>query len=123
LSNRVEFAGMVHDVAPYYRRCNVVVHASIEPEPFGMVIIEAMAEGRPVVASVVGAGAEIVLNSECGVVADPRDPKDLAEKVCMLLTDGTRAQEMGLRGFSEVKQHYEPRMVARTFENLYRSLL
>jgi glycosyltransferase involved in cell wall biosynthesis len=123
LSKRVEFAGMVHDVASYYRRCNVVVHASIEPEPFGMVIIEAMAEGRPVVASAVGAGAEIVLNCRCGVVADPRDREDLSEKIFMLLTDVARAQEMGLRGFSEVKQHYDPGIVARKFEDFYRGLL
>lgn len=119
LSDRVEFAGMVGNVASYYRRCSVVVHASIEPEPFGMVLIEAMAEGRPVVASSLGAGAEIVLKSRSGFVADPRDPEGFAESICTLLADQKLAEEMGRRGLREVQEHYDPRVVARTFESFY----
>ena len=122
LSKRVEFVGMVSDVSSYYQRCSVVVHASIEPEPFGMVIIEAMAEGRPVVASSLGAGGEIVLNSGSGFVADPRDPQELAEKICMLLADKQLAERMGNLGFREVQKHYDPRIVARSFESFYQRI-
>jgi glycosyltransferase involved in cell wall biosynthesis len=122
LSGRVEFTGMVRDVTSFYRRCSVVVHASIEPEPFGMVIIEAMAQGRPVVASALGAGAEIVRSSGGGLIADPRSPEELAEKICILLSDRQLAQEMGTRGFREVQQHYDPRVIARRFESVYQSV-
>jgi len=122
LSGKVTFAGMVSDVATYYRQCSVVVHASISPEPFGMVIIEAMAEGRPLVVSALGAGADIVLDGGAGLVADPRDSGALAEKICVLLANRDLAKKLGQRGFEEVQRRYDPRVAARSFQNLYRSL-
>ncbi|MDE3166050.1 MAG: glycosyltransferase family 4 protein, partial [Acidobacteriota bacterium] len=61
-SDNFAFTGRVSDVATYYRKCTIVVHASTWPEPFGMVLIEAMAEARPVIASIHGAAPEIIQN-------------------------------------------------------------
>ena len=60
LTARVGFTGFVDDPAPAIRALDVVVHASTEPEPFGLVIAEALACGRPLVVSLAGGAAELV---------------------------------------------------------------
>jgi glycosyltransferase involved in cell wall biosynthesis len=121
-SSRIEFTGMVTDVTTYYRRCSVVVHASIQPEPFGMVLIEAMAEGRPVVASILGAAPEIIDEGVEGYIVDPNDLETLAARISDLLSDPGLALRMGLKGHSKVQALYDPRVAARAFERLYREV-
>jgi glycosyltransferase involved in cell wall biosynthesis len=118
-ANQIEFPGLVTDVAAYYRKCTVVVHASIEPEPFGMVLIEAMAEARPVVASILGAPSEIVHEGVEGYLVNPKDAEAMADRIIALLADPELATEMGLRGHKRVLAHYDPCAAARRFERLY----
>lgn len=118
-ADRIEFTGLVTDVAAYYRKCTVVVHASIEPEPFGMVVIEAMAEARPVVASVLGAPPEIIQDGVEGYLVDPRDPGAMAGRIIELLGNPTLATEMGIRAHRKVLADYDPSVAARRFERLY----
>ncbi len=117
--SQIEFTGVVTDVATYYRKCTVVVHASIEPEPFGMVVIEAMAEARPVIASTLGAPPEIVQDGIEGYLVDPADAEAMATRVISLLADPALAVQMGLQGHKKVVAHYDPRIAARRFERLY----
>ena len=116
---QIEFTGLVTDVAAYYRKCSVVVHASIEPEPFGMVLIEAMAEARPVIASIFGAPSEIVQDGVEGYLVDPNDSNAMASRIVALLADPALASEMGVRGHKKVLADYDPRVAARRFEHLY----
>ncbi|MGH8202863.1 MAG: glycosyltransferase [Steroidobacteraceae bacterium] len=118
-AGQIEFTGLVTDVAVYYRKCTVVVHASIEPEPFGMVVIEAMAEARPVVASMLGAPPEIIQDGVEGYLVDPTDPGAMASRISKLLRDPTLATDMGVRGHRKVLAHYAPGAAARRFERLY----
>jgi len=118
-AHQIEFTGLVTDVAAYYRKCTVVVHASIEPEPFGMVVIEAMAEARPIVASVLGAPPEIIQDGVEGYLVNPKDPEALASRIIKLLGNPTLATDMGIRGHYKVRSHYDPTVAARRFECLY----
>lgn len=118
-ASQIEFTGLVTDVAAYYRKCTVVVHASIEPEPFGMVVIEAMAEARPVVASMLGAPPEIIQEGVEGFLVDPKDSDAMAGRIATLLTDPTLAADMGRKGHKKVLTRYDPSVVARRFEHLY----
>ena len=113
------FTGRVSDVASFYRKCTVVVHASTWPEPFGMVLIEAMAEARPVVASIHGAASEIVQDGDDGYVVDPGDPNAMAARIMELLSIPARSLEMGSRGRNKVLDVYAPRTGANRFESLY----
>jgi glycosyltransferase involved in cell wall biosynthesis len=121
-AERIEFTGMVTDVTSYYRRCSIVVHASIQPEPFGMVIIEAMAEGRPVVASTLGAAPEILEEGVDGYIVDPHDRETLAARIAELVADPELAARMGSSGHAKVQASYDPRVAARAFERLYREV-
>lgn len=121
-ARQIEFTGLVTDVGSYYRKCTVVVHASIEPEPFGMVLIEAMAEARPVVASVLGAPPEIIVDGTEGYLVNPREPDLMASRIITLLADPQLATNMGLRGHEKVLTHYNPTVAARRFERLYHEI-
>jgi glycosyltransferase involved in cell wall biosynthesis len=118
-ASQIEFTGVVTDVATYYRKCTVVVHASIEPEPFGMVVIEAMAEARPVVASALGAPPEIIQDGIEGYLVDPKDADAVASRILRLLSDPALAMNMGLQGHKKVIAYYDPSVAARRFEQLY----
>jgi glycosyltransferase involved in cell wall biosynthesis len=121
-SHQIEFTGLITDVAAHYRKCTVVVHASIEPEPFGMVLIEAMAEARPVVASMLGAPPEIIQDGVEGYLLNPKDTDTMAARITTLLADPTLAEGMGRRGHEKVLAHYGPGVGARRFEQLYLEL-
>ena len=118
-ADQIEFTGMVNNVAVYYRKCTVVIHASTLPEPFGMVLIEAMSEARPVVASIFGAASEIIQDGVEGYLVDPTDSHLMAARIAALLEDRSLAVEMGLKGLRKVREFYDPSVAARKFERLY----
>jgi len=97
LAGRVIFAGHMEDVRPALAALDVFVHPG-DPEPFGLVNIEAMAMGKPVVAFDHGALPEIVMDKETGILVAPRDEEALAAAVITLLRDTDLRQSMGKAG-------------------------
>jgi glycosyltransferase involved in cell wall biosynthesis len=85
LAGRVEFTGFVADPRTAYDQLAVAVAASVAPEPFGKVIVEAMARGVPVVAPAEGGPAEILTDGVDGLLVPPRDPAALAAAILRLL--------------------------------------
>lgn len=77
LRGAVHFLGARSDVPDLFAAADVAIHASVDPEPFGLVIVEAMATGTPVIASNRGGPAEIVTD-ESGFLHDPSEPSELA---------------------------------------------
>lgn len=75
----IQIEDEVADPRPLYRWCDVLVHSSVQPEPFGRVIVEAMASGRAVVASDLGGPREIVSDCVDGRLVAPDRPDDLAQ--------------------------------------------
>ncbi len=118
-ASQIEFTGLVTNVTDYYRKCTVVVLASIGSEGFGMVLIEAMAQARPVISSTVGATSEIVQDGVDGFLVAPGDTRAMADRMSELLSDAARAARMGLNGYEKVQAQYEPSSAARKFERLY----
>ena len=78
LEHRVRFLGFRSDVADLMAACDLVVHTSTAPEPFGRVIIEAMLCGTPVVAAAAGGAMELVEHGVTGWLVKPGDPLKLA---------------------------------------------
>lgn len=78
LEHRVRFLGFRGDVADLMAACNLVVHTSTAPEPFGRVIIEAMLCGTPVLAAAAGGAMELVEHGVTGWLVKPGDPLKLA---------------------------------------------
>jgi glycosyltransferase involved in cell wall biosynthesis len=74
LENRVHFLGFRSDIVPLMAACDLVVHSSTAPEPFGRVIVEAMLCGRPVIASQAGGAVELVEQGLTGYLVPPGEP-------------------------------------------------
>lgn len=110
LEGRVGFVGYVSDTAAAMRALDVVVHASTEPEPFGLVIAEGMACGRAVVVSAAGGAREIVTPGVDALAHEPGDARGLADCISALVTDvGLRtrlaaaAREVAERTFTRTR--------------------
>jgi len=100
---RVTLLGGRDDVPDLLAAADLVCAPSRE-EGLGLSVIEAMAAGRPVVASRVGGLPEVVEDGVSGVLVAPRDPKPLTDAVTALLADPARAREMGEAGRERVRR-------------------
>jgi len=118
LAGRVTFCGRVPDeeLPAYYACCDVLVLPSTTMgEAFGLVLLEAMACGKPVIASNLPGVRSVVSDGKDGLLIRPGDANDLAEKIQMLLAEGPqRRREMGERGRSKVEEKYDwPKIIPR----------
>lgn len=123
LQNRFRLTGYVEEVEPYYTAMDVVVHASVEPEPFGMVVTEAMAARRPIIAANAGGPLETVRDSIDGLLVDPHDPEALAGAILELANDPERRQKMGEAGFEKVREYFDLPMVSERLSRIYQQLI
>lgn len=100
LSNRVRFWGWIPntELKEYYRKAQVFVLPSIWPEPLGIVILEAMANSVPVVASGVGGIKEMVKEGKTGFLVKPKDARELAHKIKNLLDNSELRKKCGENG-------------------------
>lgn len=87
VKERIWFAGHRSDVADAMAACDVIVHASTEPEPFGRVILEGMALCKVVIATDAGGPAEIIEHGINGLLVNPGAPKAMAERITAVLGD------------------------------------
>lgn len=95
LAGRVTLMGFRSDVADVMRLCSVLVHSSTSPEPFGRVLIEAMALGIPLVAAASGGPLEIVDEGVTGYLVDPTDADAAGAAMGGLLRDPELRARMG----------------------------
>lgn len=123
LDDRILLTGYRADVAPWMDLMDVVVHASTEPEPFGMVLIEAMAVGKPVVATRDGGPLDIVVDGATGLLVERKDPEALAEAILRLLADPRRAAAMGRAGKARVAAHFSNAHTAAQVQDVYERAL
>ena len=90
-----------------YSQCDIVVIPSLWPEPFGMVTLEAMAAGLPVVASRIGGLADIFEDGIEGYHFAPGNADDLAEKLKLLLDDESKRVTMGISARRRVEERHD----------------
>ena len=105
-------------VAEQYQACDIVVLASFS-EGVPVVLMEAMAHGRPVVATRVGGIAELVAHERTGFVVAPGDAQELADGLATLLSDPARAAAMGRAGSESVWQEFSVPRSAERLERLF----
>jgi glycosyltransferase involved in cell wall biosynthesis len=121
LEARLHFAGHQTDVYPWYDALDVVVHPSFG-ESFGLVPVEAMALGRPLVATAAGGPLEVVEDGVSGLLVPPGDPQRLAEAIDRILGDSSLASDLGWGAVERAKAFSEEGMAER-FAELLRSLI
>jgi glycosyltransferase involved in cell wall biosynthesis len=106
IEEKIWFTGHETDVASAMAACQVVVHASTSPEPFGRVLLEAMALGRPVIATQAGGPQEIIDSGSDGLLVPPGDAGAMAEAIHCLLADPDRRDRLGTAGLAKVHDRY-----------------
>jgi glycosyltransferase involved in cell wall biosynthesis len=113
LPGRVHFLGFRSDIPALLQACDVVVHTSVAPEPFGRVIVEAMLSERPVVAAGGGGADEIIRHGETGILVVPDDPRALARAIRFLLRQPGEARRIAAAGRRSAAERFTPeRMLA-----------
>jgi glycosyltransferase involved in cell wall biosynthesis len=106
LERRVVFAGQRENVYPVMKELAVLAHCSIEPEPFGRVVIEAMALGVPVVAADTGAMPEIIDDGGDGLLARADDPAAIAAAIGRLLDDAGLRDRLVTQGRAKADHQF-----------------
>jgi glycosyltransferase involved in cell wall biosynthesis len=112
LTGRVHFLGNISNPQDWMNACDVVVHASIEPEPWGLVVAEAMACGRAVIASSAGGPLEMIEHKHTGWLVEPGDEVALAAWLEILLSNPTLRAELGAAAREHAVQAFDPRRAA-----------
>jgi len=122
VTDRFVFAGQVGgDVLPaYFAACDVFVLPSVSRlEAFGIVALEAMATGKPVVVSDIPGVREVITDGKEGLIADAVNPEDLALKIRTLLADDKKRAVMGRAGRETVERSYSIEAIVDRFEKVY----
>ncbi len=105
-----------------WRRSSIALAPSAWPEPFGLVVIEAMAAGRPVIASRTGGLPDIVVDGETGLLVPPGDPDALRQALERLLADRELRERMGQAGRRRVTE-FRARTIVPLVEQIYQMVL
>jgi glycosyltransferase involved in cell wall biosynthesis len=113
IAGRVEFRGFVYDIPQLLKEADVLVHASVIPEPFGQVVVEGMAAGLAVVASDEGGPAEIVTDDCDGLLVPPQDVGALADALRRVSEDGELRERLGENARVTAKKYGSDVIAAR----------
>lgn len=119
LTRAVGLAGFVKDSSPALRALDIVVHASTSPEPFGLVIAEAMATGRPVVVSETGGVAELVVAERTALTYPQGQVEALTQQVERLVVDGDLRRRLGLAARKAAVDQFGPSRFIEQILGLY----
>jgi len=122
LNDDVEFLGFVHDTAAFFADIDLYVMPSLF-EGLGVAALEAMAAGRPVIASRVGGLAESVVDDVTGLLVAPGDAAQLADAIEKLHRQPARAAALGRHGRARVQRHFSLEQMALSNEAYYYELL
>ncbi|MAS87512.1 MAG: glycosyl transferase [Micavibrio sp.] len=124
LAKQIRIVGNCNDMPAAYMLTNVVVSASIEPEGFGRIPIEAQAMGRPVVATNHGGAAETIIHGETGWHVTPGDPTDMARAMAVILSlsEHDRAV-LATKAMHHVSNHFTKDIMCDKTLDVYAELL
>ncbi len=120
---RIILAGQREDVVELYNAMDLVVLASVRPESFGRILIEAMACERPVIASDLGGPREVITGPELGLLVPPADPNALSEAIMQLHGDTAVRAAMGRAGRKSVMDRFTIERHAAAVCSIYQGML
>jgi phosphatidylinositol alpha-mannosyltransferase len=114
----VDFLGFVprSELPRYYASCDIFCAPSIYRESFGIVLLEAAATGRPVVATNIPGYASVLTNEREALLVEPREPQSLALAIVRLLADSSLQQRLAANGRVTAGQYAWPKVAARVLD-------
>lgn len=120
LGNHVDFLGVRKDTRELLADSDIFVLSSIA-EGFGLVLVEAMALGLPIVSTDVGAVKEVVRDGVNGILVEPNSPRALANAMETLIKDKEKRKQMGQAGI-EIASGFDIHITTRKYNRLYEQL-
>ena len=123
LSEYITFTGYQKDINYFMDKMDIIVHTSVEPEPFGRVIIEAMARGKPVIATDAGGPREIIRDGVNGILVPPNRSDILAEQVVSLLKNEDLYIKLSKYARDTVYKHFNQENCIKHTESAYEKVL
>lgn len=112
LADQVRMTGFREDIPTLMKACDVILHTSTAPEPFGRVIVEGMMAGRPVIATEGGGPSEIITHGASGLLIPPGDPAVLRASIQRVLRNETEAARLAEEGRTRARSFFStPQMV------------
>lgn len=123
LTDQVIFVGHSNQVRQLMAMADIVVHSSIEPEPFGLVITESMSVGVPVIAADLGAPKEILRDGVDGLIVSPTDRKQFAGAILRMSQNPSLRSGMGRNGKERVLESFSVQHYGREIMKIYKKAL
>jgi glycosyltransferase involved in cell wall biosynthesis len=123
LGDRCSFISFVDDIWPVWFGSDIAVVPSTEPEPFGMVAIEAMAAGVPVIAARHGGLLDIVIDQNTGLLFSPRDVVDLADAIDKLASDTVVRHRFGIAGKKRQREVFSVNSQVVQTSKIYKEMI
>jgi len=120
-TDNVEFLGPVADMPRFMASIDILVHPSRDPEPFGRAVAEAMAAGKPVVATDHGGLPEVV--GDAGFLVPPRDPGALATRVRELVEDAALRARLGEAARARASKRFTVARHVAQVQAIYRGMI
>ena len=124
LINQVKFIDHCKDMALAYKVSDIVVSASIEPEAFGRVAVEAQSMERPIIASNIGGSNETIVDEKTGFLFDSNNAKSLSKKILKVLSmDEASLQSIGKEGRKNIIQKFNVEKMCFSTYSEYKKIL
>lgn len=123
LENKVVIIPFQEEIWKFWDSIDIAVVPSTEPEPFGLVVIEAMLAKKPVVASNHGGPTEIVLHNETGFLFEPNNENSLAEHLERLILDSELRKSFGEKGYQRAKNVFSLENHVQHFEKIFKEII
>ena len=121
IQKRIQFLGHREDIKEILNQIDILVHPAIN-EPFGRVLIEAMAMEKPIIAYNCGGPPEIIVNGETGFLIEPYNCQQLAEKTMELINSRELRRTMGKAGRKHVIEKFNIKRYTREMEEVFNNL-
>jgi len=122
MTDRIIFEEPTDNLPALMSGMDIIVSSS-HLETFGRTMVEAMALSKPVVATAVGGLPEVVADGEVGFLVPPGDAETMAGRICQLIEDPDLRETLGRQGRQRVLRHFDMRVIARQWEEIYDELL
>lgn len=119
IENNIVFTGYIENIYDYYELMDIVLHTSVEPEPSGRVIFEAMSQGKVVIASSLGGPKEFIEHNVDGFIIDPLDSPAIASTILELASDPSKRSEFGERARKKMEALYNKNVYAKKISDYY----
>jgi glycosyltransferase involved in cell wall biosynthesis len=123
VEDTVIYTGDSVDIKATIASLDIMVLPNCQPEPFGGVVVEAMAFAKPVVASMIGGNVEQVVDGETGYLVEPGNPAELASAIQRLLNNEELRREMGQKGYQRFLEKFEFEPFFQGLQEIYRGLV